>query len=84
MRDAPLDADSVATEFAREIEVRRKARELLIEMDAKRKLHHAATAARHRDREFQRGAWVYVWRRMPSKRGVKPVVYSVTAGLVQV
>ena len=71
LRDAPLDADSVATEFAREIEVRRKARELLFEMDAKRKLHHAAAAAKHRDQVFQCGTWVYVWRRSPSKKGVK-------------
>jgi len=56
-------SDSVAAEFARQEAIRKKARELLFAADASKKVAAAAASAKHRDRHFQRGQWVYVWRR---------------------
>ena len=71
VRAALLDADFVATGFAREMEIRQRARQLLFAADATRKLQQATQSAPHRESKFHQGQWVFVYRRVPRK-GPKP------------
>jgi len=71
LRAAPGDADTVVAEFARELEIRKRARQLLFSVDATRKLREATKSAAHQDTKFNQGQWVYVYRRVPRK-GPKP------------
>jgi len=57
------EVDTVAAEFARRQRIRQEARRRLFSLEASRKLAAASRSARHRDRTFSRGQWVYVWRR---------------------
>ena len=58
-----MEVDSVAAEFTRRQQIRQEARRLLFASEAGRKLAAATRAARHQDRQFSKGQWVYVWRR---------------------
>ena len=64
---APMDADTVADEFSREVQIRHRAREKLFS-DSRRKITDASASAMHCDRRFQQGQWVYVYRRAPQFR----------------
>eukprot|EP00959_Pyramimonas_sp_CCMP1952_P288639 6036043-Pyramimonas_sp.AAC.1 len=58
--------DSAAASFRHQHAIRTRARELAMEGDARSKLSLALRPEWHRDRTYQPGDWVYVWRRAPS------------------
>eukprot|EP00959_Pyramimonas_sp_CCMP1952_P396639 8310398-Pyramimonas_sp.AAC.1 len=63
--------DSAAATFRHQHAIRTRAREQAMEGGARSKLSLALRSEWHRDRAYQPGDWVYVWRRAPSS-GKKP------------
>ena len=57
------DLDSPAKAFRQSMRIRDHARMLMETHTARERLRSAGKAQLHRDRNFHRGQWVYVWRR---------------------
>ena len=64
-----VDRESPSGAYAEAMEVRRKARELLMHRDASDKLRRVASARKHTDLTFSPGQWVYVYRRKAVSSG---------------
>ena len=57
------DLDSPAKAFRQSVRIRDHARMLMETHTARERLRSAGKAQLHRDRNYHRGQWVYVWRR---------------------
>ena len=63
MQELSRDDDSPAKAFRQSMRIRDHARMLMETHTARERLRSAGKAQLHRDRNYHRGQWVYVWRR---------------------